>query len=139
MFRKIHSNRDPNATVLTELRKEFKIHFERCSTKITQKLESNFKVSFSLMITLIIISAGLSFTVFRNKEPAEKSVKHPKVNVVSDGFDQISTTAAAIRQTINLKQAVDSLTRKKNLSKRDSDLLDSDLIKLEQLNKYHKR
>ena len=59
--------------------------------------------------------------------------------MVSDGFDQISTTAAAIRQTIRLKQTIDSLTAKKNLSKRDSALLDSDLIKLEQLNKPSKK
>lgn len=134
MFRKIHSNRDPNETVLRQIKKEFAPHFERCSAKITQKLESNFKLSFSLMMTLIIISAGLSFTVFRNKEPAEKSVKHPKVNVVSDGFDQISNTTAAIRKTISLKQAVDSLTAKKTLSKKDSEVLINDLDKLHQLN-----
>ncbi len=39
MFRKIHSNRDPNDTLITELRKEFSLYFEKASKTITQKLE----------------------------------------------------------------------------------------------------
>ena len=139
MFRKIHSNRDPNETVLRQIKKEFAPHFERCSNQITQILKRKPKLIFGLMISMLVLSAGLSFTMLRNNVPAEKNRERPKVNVVSDGFDQISSTADAIRQTISLKQAVDSLATKKNLSKRDSDLLDSDLIKLEQLNKPYKR
>ena len=72
MFRKIHSNRDPGDTILTELRKEFSHYFEKASKNITQKLEYKPKVSFAAMVCLILVSAGLSFTVLRNKAPAEK-------------------------------------------------------------------
>jgi hypothetical protein len=139
MFKKIHSNRDPNETVLRQIKKEFAPHFERCANTITKTLQRKPRLIFALMIVAMAFSAVISFTAPRNKELAEKSVKRPKVNVVSDGFDQISATAAAIRQTIRLKKNVDSLATKKNLSKRDSDVLDSDLIKLEKLNKPFKR
>ena len=139
MFKKIHSNRDPNATILKEIKAEFKPHFERCSNQITQILKKKPKLIFGLMISMLVLSAGLSFTILRKNVPAEKKIGNTSVNVVHDGFDQISTTATAIRQTIRLKQTIDSLTAKKNLSKRDSALLDSDLIKLEQLNKPSKK
>jgi len=138
MFRKIHSNRNADDTILTEIRKEFKIYFEKASKKITEKLENNFKTSFVLMISLIVISAGLCFTVLRNKAPAEKggkSLKPEKVNAVSDGFNQILSVSTAIKQGLALKQQIDSLTRKKTLTKIDSQILINDLDKLHQLNK----
>jgi hypothetical protein len=135
MFRKIHSNRNPQDTVLTEIRREFHHYFEKASKKITQKLEKKPKVSFSLMVFFILLSAGLCFTVFRNKEPAEKINKITKVNAVSDGFSQILTVSDAIKRSLVLKQQIDSLTRKGTLTKTDSQALINDLDKLHQLNK----
>jgi len=137
MFRKIHSNRNPQDTILSELKRLFRPYVERWSKSITRKIESHSNLSFVLMILLMVFSLVLSFTVFRNREPVK--AKKPKVNVIGDGFDQISSTAKAIRQTLQLKQEIDSLTAKKTLTKADSDLLDSDLNQLQQLNQYFKR
>lgn len=130
MFRKIHSNRDPGATVLSELRNEFKNYFEQASVVITQKMQKRPKLMLIAMTCCILLSAGLSFTLCRNPAPAEtgKSAKH--VNVVSDGFSQITTTANAIQQTIRLKRQIDSLCSKKTLSKQDSATLENDLDQL---------
>ncbi len=138
MFRKIHSNRDPRDTLLTELKKEFHLYFEKASKTITQKLESRPKVSFTVMVVLIILSASLCFTICRNKQPVEKFGKIRKVNAVSDGFSQILSASQAIKQGLALKQQIDSLTAKKTLSKKDSEALINDLDKLHQLNKSYK-
>ena len=91
------------------------------------------------MVVLIILSAGLSFTVFRNKAPAAKPHQIAKVNAVSDGFSQILSATQAIKQGLALKQQIDSLTTKKTLSKKDSEVLINDLDKLHQLNKPYSK
>jgi pyruvate/2-oxoglutarate dehydrogenase complex dihydrolipoamide acyltransferase (E2) component len=139
MFRKIHSNRDPRDTLLSELRNEFKSHFEGASKGITQKLEKKPKFTFGTMIVLMAFSGVLSFTVFRNKAPAEKINKNVKVNAVSDGFSQILSASEAIKRALALKQQIDSLTAKKTLSKSDSEVLINDLDKLHQLNKPYSK
>lgn len=135
MFRKLHSNRDPQDTVLTQLKIAFKPYFERCSVKITQTLKRKPKTIFAAMVIFIIFSAGLSFTICRNAAPAEKGVRNVKVNTVSDGFDQILSASAAIKQGLSLKHQIDSLSQIKTLSKKDSEVLVNDLDKLQQLNK----
>jgi hypothetical protein len=135
MFRKIHSNRDPNDTLVSEIKKEFKFYFEKASKTLTQKMEQRPKFTFGVMVFLMTSSAVLCFTVFRNKAPAAKDAKTVKVNAVSDGFSQILSVSTAIKQTLALKHQVDSLTRKKSLSKSDSDMLLHDLNKLHQTSK----
>jgi len=130
MFRKIHSNRDPADTVLSEIRNEFKIYFEKASVAITQKMQKRPRLLFAIMVISLFLYAGLSFTILRNKEPADKKAKSVKINVVSDGFNQISATANAIQQTIRLKRQIDSLSTKKMLSRQDSVILENDLDKL---------
>ena len=139
MFRKIHSNRNPEDTLLTEIRREFHHYFEKASKRITQKLEKRPQLSLSIMVVIMILSAGLCFTVFRNKEPAEKIKNISKVNAVHDGFSQILSVSSAIKQGLALKQQIDSLTHKKALTKIDSEVLINDLDQLHQLNKpFHK-
>ena len=95
------------------------------------------KPLFVLMLISMVISAAASFTIFRNREPAVKEEKMPqaKVNVVTDGFDQISETAGAIHQTILVKNQIDSLSKKQNLTQQDSLTLEKDLDRLRQLQK----
>ena len=142
MFRKIHSNRDPQATVIAELKNEFKIYFEKSSVAITQKMQKRPKFVFIIMVSSMLLSAGLSFTVFRNKKTADKGNEmlhpKPKVNAISDGFDQISKTARLIKQTLHLKQEIDSISAKRTLTKQDSDMLENDLDQLRWLNQPSK-
>jgi len=85
------------------------------------------------MLALLLVSAGLSFTVFRQPHgPLPKpGLKEPAV--VSDGFGQIMQAAGRIREAVSLKRTVDSLTAKKQLVAADSALLDSVLDRLQQI------
>jgi hypothetical protein len=139
MFRKIHSNRDPRDTLLSELKKEFSIYFEKASKTTLQTLQRKPILTFASMVILMAFSAVLSFTVFRNKAPAAKPPKIAKVNAVSDGFNQILSASQAIKKGLALKQQIDSLTAKKALSKKDSEVLINDLDKLHQLNKPYSK
>jgi len=130
MFRKIHSNRDPRDTLQSQLLTEFAPYFEKLMNMITSSLKRKPKLFFGIMISLLAFSAVVSFTIMRNKEPADKKAKSVKINVVSDGFNQITGTANAIQQTIRLKRQIDSLSSKKTLSRRDSATLENDLDKL---------
>jgi hypothetical protein len=140
MFRKIHSNRHPKDTILSQLKAEFYPYVEKTSGFITQQLKRNPKLIFTAMVLLLVFSAWLSFTLFRNPERAEKkkTISKDKMDVIGDGFGQIRTTAAAIGQTIRLKQQIDSLSSKKTLSKRDSNILENDLDQLRRLNQNSK-
>jgi len=140
MFRKIHSNRDPKDTLASELRKTFKPYIENTSVVITQQVKKHPKLLFVLMLISIIISAGLSFTVLRNRMPAGKKEKESpaKLHVVTDGFDQLSHTAAVIQQIIRLKNQIDSLSAKQTLTPQDSILLEKDLDQLRQLQNQQK-
>ena len=84
------------------------------------------------MIFLLALSFVLSFTVFRKPEKANVTVVK-KVNPVEDGFSQILQATGNIRETMNLKKLVDSLTAKRQLSAEDSTLLDSALSRLSKI------
>jgi hypothetical protein len=56
-----------------------------------------------------------------------------KVNPVEDGFSQILQATGNIRETMKLKNLVDSLTAKRQLSTLDSTLLDSALNRLSKI------
>jgi hypothetical protein len=137
MFRKIHSNRDPKDTILSQIKTEFRPYIEQASKSITQKLATQPIAVFIIMVLNIIISAGVSFTIFRNPAPAVKKNRptHAKMNVVTDGFDQISHTASTIQQTIRLKNQIDSLSNKYQLNRQDSLTLEKDLDQLRHLQK----
>jgi hypothetical protein len=132
MWPKIHSNRDPRDTLLTELRKEFGAYYQLAGNWSIGLLRSHSKLSFYAMIALLLISLVLSFTVFRNREKVALVTTRP-ITTISDGFGQILKTTGKIREIVVLKQQVDSLSAKKNLSAADSSRLIAALDRLQQL------
>ena len=138
MFKKLHSNRDPQDTVFAELKKEFAVYFGKAGDGIRKVTALYPKFCFGLMVFLMLISVGLSFTVFRQHEPVAKvkTVPQNTVSPVSNGFDKIMETGAALKETIALKNQADSLLSKKNLSNADSTTLEKDLDRLQQLNNH---
>ena len=129
MWRKIHSNRDPRDTLYSEIRKEFSGYFLIAGNGGKRIFKAYPKFFFGCMIVFMSVSLILSFTVFRNHEtPAVIPVK--KVNPVEDGFSQIMQATGNIRETLHLKQLVDSLSSKKQLSPTDSVQLDTALDRL---------
>ena len=131
MFRKIHSNRDPRDTVFTEIRREFSPYFEKARNAIRSSANRNPKFLYAIMVLSILVSIGLSLTVFRRPSPVKKM--RITVAPVSDGYDKIMALGSAIKQTITIKKQVDSLLTKKSLSKQDSLALENDLDQLQKL------
>lgn len=132
MFRKLHSNRDPRDTLFSEINKEFRPYIARAGSGIKGCLNSHPRFLFALMVTGILLSAILSFTVFRHHGAPPKAVK-TQVKPVSNGFDQIMRTGEKLKRTMALKRQIDSLTAKKQLSAADSLTLEKALDTIQHL------
>ena len=133
MFRKLHSNRDPRDTLLSEINKEFRPYIHKAGKGLTGIVNSHPRFLFAMMVINIVLSAVLSFTVFRHHAPPQKVVK-PQANPVSTGFDQIMRTGEKLKRSIALKRQIDSLTAKKQLSAADSLALEKALDTIQKLN-----
>jgi hypothetical protein len=132
MWKRIHSNRDPRDTLYSEIHKEFGSYFAIAGNAAKRVASSYPKFFWGCMIFLLALSFVLSFTVFRKPEKATVTAVK-KVNPVEDGFSQILHATGNIRETMNLKKLVDSLTAKRQLSAGDSTLLDSALSRLSKI------
>ncbi|MFA6082796.1 hypothetical protein [Mucilaginibacter sp.] len=132
MWKRIHSNRDPRDTLYSEIHKEFGTYFAIAGNAAKRLVAAYPKFFWGCMIFLLALSFVLSFTIFRKPEKGRVTVVK-KVNPVEDGFSQISQATGNIRETMNLKKLVDSLTAKSQLSAHDSTLLDSALSRLSKI------
>jgi hypothetical protein len=132
MWRKIHSNRDPRDTLYSEIQKEFGSYFSVAGNACRRIVGAYPRFFFGCMIALMTASIALSFTVFRHPEKTNLQVAK-KVNPIEAGFSQIMQATGNIRETLHLKNLVDSLTAQKQLSARDSTLLDSALDRLSRI------
>jgi len=137
MFRKIHSNRDPGDTLVSEIKKEFGTYFGKAGTCFSGCMARYPKFIFGSMVFSIVVSLALAFTVFRRHPPVPKPIqKKPAVVSVSplnDGFSRIMQLSSAIHETMALKKQVDSLIGKKQLSPQDSLILEQDLDRLQKI------
>ncbi len=141
MFKRLSSNRDPRDTLLSELKKEFGGYAVKAAGKGRGFVNGYPRFVFGCMIALMLVSMALSFTVFRNREVVVKK-KVPitqKSSPLTTGFGQLMQTGEALRETIALKQQVDSLIAKKHLTKADSATLEKALYRLQQINQKIKR
>ena len=140
MWRKIHSNRDPRDTIYSELKKEFSPYFGKANSAGKNLLGRYPKFFFGCMVTLMAVSLALSFTVFRHHEPVKAQMPtKTQSSPIQDGFTQIMVTAGEIKQTIKLKQLVDSITAKKQLTQADSTSLDSALNQLQRIHNHQNK
>jgi hypothetical protein len=134
MWKKIRSNRNPEDTVYSEIRKEFNPYFERVGAGLNIFLQKFPKGVFGLMVVLMTASLVMTFTVFRH--PEQKTMPVPKITIqpLHDGFDQILRAGAQLKETIRLKKIVDSISAKKRLTASDSIAL---VRALDSLQKIH--
>jgi hypothetical protein len=129
MFRKITSNRNPKDTLYSELKKEFGPYHKSLRGKF-QKIAQNYpKFVFAMMVINIVLSVILTMTVFRRHPRPAKKV----IIATPSGLDQILQAGEKLKKTISLKRTIDSLSEKKNLSGKDSTLLDSALDQFQKL------
>jgi hypothetical protein len=133
MFRKLHSNRDPRDTLLSEINKEFRPYIRKAGTGLKSIINNHPRFLFAMMVINIVLSAVLSFTVMRHHGPPQKVIQ-PQANPVSAGFGQIMRTGEKLKRTIALKRQIDSLTTKKQLSAADSLALENALDTIQRFN-----
>lgn len=139
MWRRIHSNRDPRDTLLSEIRKEFGTYFNILANYGKQVLTGNPRFFYWAMVFLMAVSMVLSFTVFRHPEEFRKPAPGLTETAapVHEGFDQILEATAKIKETLRLKHLVDSITSRRSLTQADSTTLDTALSQLQRINTNH--
>jgi len=136
MFRKIRSNRDPRDTVLSELKREFNPYLSKAGGHLKASANRRSTFIFWIMVINILLSAVLSFTIFRHKVISAPNKKPVKIlSPVSSGIDGIMATSRALSEMLRLKKAIDSLSGKKQLTAQDSVRLEQALDRFQQLNK----
>jgi protein-S-isoprenylcysteine O-methyltransferase Ste14 len=135
MFKKIHSNRPAEATLLSELGKEFRVYLRKVRRGVLLLLRKFPKSSFGLMIFLMLASMIFSFVVFRQALPKSSAVKVPSAVVVpvQDGFGQILKQSEALRRTIAIKQEIEVMLARDSLSPADSLRLTAAIDELQRL------
>jgi hypothetical protein len=146
MFKKIHSNRNPGATIYREIKKEFSVYFARADAALSSFLARYPKPVFVAMTVLIVVSMVLSFTIFRKTAPGTNG--NPKsimpVGASAPGgltpagsrLDQILQTTSDLKETLALKTEVETLLAKKTLTKADSLVLEKALDRLGQFHNH---
>lgn len=139
MFRKIHSNRNPEDTLLTEIRKEFAVYIDSISGAIVYFLKKNPNLVYTLMLLFLGASMVLSFTVLRDKKQKLTVSKNVLLNPAPNGFSRILQTAAALKESIQLKAQIELLIAKDTLSKADSLFLIKAIDSLHQLSLPHEK
>jgi hypothetical protein len=134
MWKRIRSNRDPRDTLFIELGKEFKPYVNSFEQLIKAFVSRKPKWVLWSMVILLTASAILSFTVFREHDQ-QRNKPNERSKQVSSGFNEILLTTQKLRNTSALKQVIDSLSAKKNLTMADSAKLNSALDSLATLQK----
>nr|WP_183573787.1 hypothetical protein [Mucilaginibacter sp. X5P1] len=123
------------------MKREFKPYVSKAGTGVKYLLSRHPKMVFSLMVISILLSAILAFTVFRQRPNNEHVQKPVRIaGPVSTGMDQLLATGEALQEMMRLKQAIDSLSAKKQLNSADSLALEKALDRFQQLNrKFNQR
>ena len=132
MFRKIRSNRNPRDTLYSELKKELSPYLTALRLSLKKITQRYPKFLFAMMVINITLSAILVISIHR--PPPPKTVNLRPINT---GFDRIRQASEALRQTILLKQQVDSILSKKPLTAKDSLALENALDQLQKIKKQN--
>jgi len=141
MFKRISSNVDPDATVATEIRKEFGKYFDQAANSRNRFFRSYPKQIFIGMVALIVISGIVCFLIFtpsqRQKEKMPDFFKGTANvgNEVTDGVGQIIDLSTKISDLNTLRKQVEAVLAKPKLSHADTVFLEKAIQQLEQSNK----
>jgi preprotein translocase subunit YajC len=141
MFKKISSKVDPDATVASEIRKEFENYFDQAANSRNSFFSSYPKQIFIGMVALIVISGIVCFLILtpsqRQKEKMPDFFKGTTNvgNEVTDGVGQIIDLGTKISDLNTLRKQVEAVLAKPKLSHADTVFLEKAIQQLEQSNK----
>lgn len=138
MFRKIHSSNDSDATLGTELKREFGKYFRRpgfYSTYILNKYPLTF---FSLMVGSILLSGILSFTVMRTEKPNPLPAFPKSMTSNSNSVSEIMGAYGTLKEATILQSRIEILARKDTLNAADSIEVFQALKRIDQIRKTMK-
>lgn len=154
MFKKTSSDKDqPN--FLTEIKKEFGGHFALFNLRFKTICEKYPKQIFIGMVSMILVSLILSFTVIvpmekrrlaaeviaSQKRVSEKNLRGLK-SIPGERLNDVIAGIGRMKEAIIIKQRVDAMLLKKHLTATDSSslntLLDSLKLNESELNKKYK-
>ena len=148
MFKKIHSNRQPQDTLYASIKTEFAPAFDKVDNKFQSLLRLYPKTIFIGMIFLMVVSGILSFTLFRNKPSSSNkgmltinkgNAKEREINRKTDsGMAGILLITQKLMAGIRLKQKIEGLIKQPILSHSDSANLLIAIDSLEMIRKTNK-
>lgn len=96
-------------------------------------LESRPKTVYAFMVVSIVSSAIIAFTVMKPPKPSPNTTDPSVASLVSSGFGNLASTAAALGDLLELQAAVNGLLDKDSLTTTDSLMLDSALTRMHQI------
>lgn len=134
MFKKIHSNRDPEKTIWSELNNEFAPYISKANTGFSTIISAYPKQIFVGMMLLIIVSAVLSFTVFRNTDDP-LAVKVSQQERIIPQVPQVNMLQMIdlMEETLLIQKQLDSIAAKEVLSATDSLTITNGIKRLDEL------
>jgi len=135
MFKRIHSNRDPEKTIWSELNNEFTPYVSKANSSFSSFVNAYPKQIYIGMLILIICSAALSFTLFRvTDNPLQKySVQQDQVTKRNEPEVNMLNQIDMLQSSLMLRKSIDSILLKKALTRNDSLVLNSAITRLEKI------
>jgi hypothetical protein len=133
MFKKITAKRDPQATIGSELKREFGAHFSRLQDRGRQLCAKYPRPLFILMLVCMTGSGILAFTVMRNPKPPTLTLKANDNGGPLTGIGQLMRTADALQQVFAIQSQVRGLLKKDKLTAADSLVLRRALQKIDSI------
>lgn len=96
-------------------------------------LESRPKAVYAFMVVSIVTSAIIVFTVMKPPKPSPNTNDPSVASLVTSGFGNLASSAAALGDLLELQAAVNGLLDKDSLTTTDSLMLDSALTRMHQI------
>lgn len=133
MYRKTHFK--PQKALVNEIVKEFVVyfsHFGNWSKRIGAKYP---KQIFFSMLTAILVSGILAFTVMRVKKEERLPIISGNAAPIVQGFGEILEAGQALKKVLDLQNQINLILRKDSLTSADSLLVKDALRQLETIHR----
>lgn len=138
MFKKIHSNSDPEATIATELKKEFGKYFTAAEARSVSFLNTYPKEVFFVMVVVLALSATICFIVYNPSMREKEKMRHRQVSPSAIGSKALDQTQDMLQEgetlsrMYELKSQIRAILSKPKLNHSDSLILRRNIAEIEQ-------